>query len=59
MRRRAAHDATGRDVAGTMLLDQQVLHVSAYRGELVERMMTIEAADSLFPGRAAAAPAVP
>jgi hypothetical protein len=29
MRRRAAHDATGRDVAGTMLLDQQVLHVSA------------------------------
>ena len=58
MRRRAAHDATGRDVAGTILLDQQVLHVSAYRGELVERM-TIEAADSLFPGRAAAAPAVP
>ena len=34
----------GRDAAGTVLFDQQVLHVYAYRGELVERM-TIEAAD--------------
>jgi hypothetical protein len=30
--------------AGTVLFDQQVLHVYGYRGELVERM-TIEAAD--------------
>jgi nuclear transport factor 2 (NTF2) superfamily protein len=34
----------GRDAAGTLLFDQQVLHVYAYRGDLVERM-TIEAAD--------------
>jgi hypothetical protein len=34
----------GRDAAGTVLFDQQVLHVYAYRGELVERM-TIEAVD--------------
>ena len=34
----------GRDAAGTVLFDQQVLHVYAYRGELVERM-TIEPAD--------------
>ena len=34
----------GRDAAGTVLFDQQVLHVYAYRGGLVERM-TIEAAD--------------
>ena len=33
---------TGRDAAGTMLFDQEVLHVYAYRGALVERM-TIEA----------------
>jgi hypothetical protein len=32
------------DAAGTVLFDQQVLHVYAYRGELVHRM-TIEAAD--------------
>ena len=35
---------TGQDAAGTVLFDQHVLHVYAYRGELVERM-TIEAAD--------------
>ena len=35
---------SGRDAAGTVLFDQEVLHVYAYRGELVERM-TIEAAD--------------
>jgi hypothetical protein len=34
----------GRDAAGTVLFDQQVLHVYAYRDELVERM-TIEAPD--------------
>ena len=34
----------GRDAAGDLLFDQQVLHVYAYRGDLVERM-TIEAAD--------------
>ena len=34
---------TGRDAAGTLLFDQYVLHVYAYRGDLVERM-TIEAA---------------
>jgi ketosteroid isomerase-like protein len=35
---------TGNDAAGTVLFDQQVRHVYAYRGELVERM-TIEPAD--------------
>ena len=35
---------TGRDAAGTVLFDQQVLHVYAYRGDLVERM-TIEPGD--------------
>ena len=35
---------TGRDAAGTLLFDQQVLHVYTYRDELVERM-TIEAVD--------------
>ena len=34
----------GRDAPGSLLFDQQVLHVYAYRGDLVERM-TIEAAD--------------
>ena len=32
---------TGRDAAGSVLFDQQVLHVYAYRGDLVEHM-TIE-----------------
>jgi hypothetical protein len=32
---------TGRDTSGTVLFDQQVLHVYSYRGDLVERM-TIE-----------------
>ena len=32
---------TGRDAAGAVLFDQQVLHVYSYRGDLVERM-TIE-----------------
>jgi hypothetical protein len=31
----------GRDMAGTVLFDEEVLHVYAYRGDLVERM-TIE-----------------
>ncbi len=35
---------TGRDAAGAVLFDHYVLHVYAYRGDLVERM-TIEAAD--------------
>ena len=35
---------TGHDAAGTVLFDQQVRHIYAYRGELVERM-TIEPAD--------------
>ena len=35
---------TGRGAAGTLLFDQQVLHVYVYRGDLVERM-TIEAVD--------------
>ncbi len=34
----------GRDATGTLLFDQQVLHIYAYRGDLVERM-TIEAAN--------------
>ena len=34
---------TGRDTAGTVLFDQEVLHVYSYRGDLVERM-TIEPA---------------
>ena len=34
----------GRDAAGTVLFDQEVLHVYAYRGELVERM-TIDPVD--------------
>jgi hypothetical protein len=35
---------TGRDLAGAVLFDQEVLHVYRYRGDLVERM-TIEPAD--------------
>jgi ketosteroid isomerase-like protein len=35
---------SGRDAAGNVLFDQQVVHVYAYRGDLVERMM-IEDAD--------------
>ena len=35
---------TGRDAAGTVLFDQEVLHVYSYRGDLVERM-TIEPVD--------------